>query len=296
MSLRVWFYSTRPWSFVMTVVSVGLGGVLAYAKNGFDPLLFMLTLIGLIAFHAATNMVNDYFDVKHRVDTIDAPTAKYRQHPLLTLGISAKTFASVVAGLYAFVLSIATYIAFIRGLIVVLFTVAGLFFSYFYTAKPLLLKYRALGEPSVTLVWGPLMTGGTYYVLTGQIDVQVMAISLPVGILVGLVVFANNIRDIDYDASAGIRTLAIILGKQRSVKLYIAMLSSAYIITALLIMVRMLTPTAFLTLLTLPRAVKTINLFRREVPDAADPITAQLTMQFGFALIIGILAGLIFGF
>lgn len=295
MGLSVWIHYARPWSFVMTAMSVGLGGVLAFFRGWFDPLLFTLTFIGLVVFHAATNMANDYFDVKHRVDTPEAPTARYRQHPLVGVGPSPSTFALVVACLYAFVLSVATYITFIRGPIVMLFTVAGLFFSYFYTAKPLLLKYRALGEPSVTLVWGPLMTGGTYYVLTGQIDPSVMVISLPIGILVGLVLFANNIRDIEYDRSAGIRTIAIILGKQGSIKLYTAMVASTYIITALLIVGRILTPLALLTYLTLPRAIKIINIFRRAVPDTADPMTAQLTMEFGLSMILGIILGSLIG-
>jgi len=279
----------------MTVMSVGLGGVLAFVRGWLDPLLLTLTLIGLVAFHAATNMANDYFDVKHRDDTTEAPTARYRQHPLLGVGISPSTFTLVVAGLYIFVLSVATFIAIFRGPIVMLFTAAGLFFSYFYTARPLMLKYRALGEPSVILIWGPLMTGGTYYVLTGQIDIGVMAASLPLGILVGLVLFANNIRDIEYDRSAGIKTLAIMLGQERSIKLYIAMIASTYVITALLVVGRFLTPLTFLTLLTLPRAIRLIKIFRHTVPDTADPVTAQLTMKFGITMIAGILIGSLIG-
>lgn len=295
MGLSAWIQYARPWSFVMTVMSVGLGGVLAFVRGWLDPLLLTLTLIGLVAFHAATNMANDYFDVKHGVDTTEAPTARYRQHPLLGVGISPSTFTLVVAGLYIFVLSVATFIAIFRGPIVMLFTAAGLFFSYFYTARPLMLKYRALGEPSVILIWGPLMTGGTYYVLTGQIDIGVMAASLPLGILVGLVLFANNIRDIKYDRSAGIKTLAIMLGQERSIKLYIAMIASTYVITALLVVGRFLTPLTFLTLLTLPRAIRLIKIFRHTVPDTADPMTAQLTMKFGITMIAGILIGSLIG-
>ncbi len=291
MSLRTWFQYARPWSFVMTVISAGVGGAVAFSRGWLDPLLFALTLVGLVFFHGATNMANDYFDVKHRVDTVEAPTAKYRQHPLLGMGPSTRIFVSVVAGLYASVLLIATYIAVLRGPVIALFTAAGLFFSYFYTASPFTLKYRALGEPAVILVWGPLMTGGTYYVLTGEIAPEVMIISLPIGILVGLVLLANNIRDIEYDKRAGIRTLAIILGKQRAINLYTLVIVSAYLIIILLILARILTPFAFLTFITLPSALRLIKVFRREVPEAADPMTAQLTMVFGLTLIAGIIIG-----
>ncbi|MEM2666077.1 MAG: prenyltransferase, partial [Nitrososphaerota archaeon] len=192
MSLKMWFLATRPWSFVMTIVSVGLAGSLAWRSGSFEPLHFLLTLFGLIAFHAASNMLNDYYDVKHTVDRQGAPTTRYRPHPLVSGQIEIRSFQAVVVFLYAIVLSIATYLSFVRGPIVLAFTVAGLFFSYFYTADPVPLKHRALGEISVLLTWGPLMVGGTYFVLTGKVDVLPVIVSLPIGVLVMAVLFANN--------------------------------------------------------------------------------------------------------
>ncbi|PUA31865.1 MAG: hypothetical protein B9J98_05060 [Candidatus Terraquivivens tikiterensis] len=299
MKLKVWLLATRPWSFVMTGVSVGLAGSLAWRAGSFEPLNFLLTLLGLIAFHAASNMLNDYYDVKHSVDKHGAPTTRYRPHPLVSGQIGVRPFQAAVAFLYTVVLCVATYLSTVRGPIVLAFTMAGMFFSYFYTADPVPLKHRALGEVSVLLTWGPLMVGGTYFVLTGRVEVLPVIASLPIGILVMAVLFANNMRDVDYDKAVKIKTLAIILGKERSLKFYQYSILSAYLILFALVAAAMLPPTVLLAILTMPNAIKLVSTFRQGVPDAADPLTAQLTLRFGLLMIVGILIGYVleaFGF
>ena len=291
MSLKVWFLATRPWSFVMTVVSVGLAGSLAWRVGSFEPLYFLLTLFGLIAFHAASNMLNDYYDVKHMVDVHGAPTTRYRVHPLLSGQIDVKPFRIMIASLYAVVLSIATYLSLVRGPVVLLFTIAGLFFSYFYTADPVPLKHRALGEISVLLTWGPLMVGGTYFVLTGRIDTLPVIASLPIGVLVMTVLFANNMRDVDYDRTVNITTLPMLLGKERSLSFYKYSILSAYLILFALVVAAQLPPTTLLVILTIPSAIRLVRIFKRGIPDAADPLTAQLALHFGLLMIAGVLVG-----
>lgn len=291
MSLKVWFLATRPWSFVMTAVSVGLAGSLAWRVGSFEPLYFLLTLFGLIAFHAASNMLNDYYDVKHTVDVDGAPTTRYRMHPLLSGQIDVKPFRIMIASLYAVVLSIATYLSLVRGPVVLVFTIAGLFFSYFYTADPVPLKHRALGEISALLTWGPLMVGGTYFVLTGRIDALPVIASLPIGVLVMTVLFANNMRDVDYDRTVNITTLPMLLGKERSLTFYKYSILSAYLILFALVVAALLPPTTLLVILTIPSAIRLVRIFKRGIPDAADPLTAQLAFRFGLLMIAGVLVG-----
>jgi len=291
MGLKTWFLATRPWSFVMTAVSIGLAGSLAWKVGSFEPLHFLLTLFGLIAFHAASNMLNDYYDVKHAVDVYGAPTTRYRVHPLLSGQIGVKSFTIAIAFLYVVVLSIATYLSLVRGFVVLLFTVAGLFFSYFYTADPVPLKHRALGEISALLTWGPLMVGGTYFVLTGRLDFLPVLASLPIGVLVMTVLFANNMRDVDYDKTVNITTLPMILGKERSLSFYEYSIISAYVALFALVVAALLPPTTLLVILTIPNAIRLIKIFKHGVPDAADPLTAQLTLRFGLLMIAGVLIG-----
>lgn len=287
MKLREWFIATRPWSFTMTIVSASFAATLAYKDGSFDPFLYLITLVGLIIFHAATNMINDYFDVKHGVDKVDVPTVRYRLHPLLAGKVSGRSFVTVVAVLYAIVLGIAAYLTLIRGYLVMALTVAGFLFSIFYTSDPIVFKHRSFGEIAVFLVWGPLMVGGAYYVISGNLSLIPSIASIPIGMLVALVLLANNIRDIEYDRDVGVITIATRLGREGGLKLYRTLLISVYLFTILLVGVGVLSPWSLITLLTMPKAISIMKLFSKGLPDAADPITAQLTLNYGILLILG---------
>ena len=89
-----------------------------------------------------------------------------------------------------------------------------------YTARPVALKYKALGEIAVFVMFGPLMVSGAYFVQTGAFSSRVVWISIPFGIFVALVLFANNIRDIGFDGPAGIHIVATLLGGTRSARVY----------------------------------------------------------------------------
>ena len=78
-----WFLASRPWSFTMTVISVSVGSALAFVDGYFSWPLYLCTLFAMIVMHAATNLINDYYDVLTGVDTLDVSTAQYRPHPLL---------------------------------------------------------------------------------------------------------------------------------------------------------------------------------------------------------------------
>ncbi len=296
MSVKTWFIATRPWSFVMTFVSATLAAVLALKLATFDATLYLITLVGLILFHAATNMLNDYFDVKNRVDRFDVPTSRYRPHPLLTGAIGGREFLATTATLYGLVVLIAGILSLVRGPLILLLTGVGLLASVFYTAPPIEFKYRALGEPVVFLVWGPLMVGGSYYTIAGDLKVEPFLAAIPVGILVLLVLLANNIRDTDYDREAVSATIPILLGVRRSLILFGALLASTYIITILLILLRILSVYSLAVLFTAPIAAKLVKTFWVKVPDDADPQTARLALLFGLLLIAGELSSVFIKF
>ncbi|GBC75464.1 1,4-dihydroxy-2-naphthoate octaprenyltransferase [archaeon HR06] len=286
LDMKRWFLATRPWSFIMTIISTSLGASLTFE---FNPSLFILTLSGLILAHAATNLLNDYFDVRAGVDKTDSPTSRYRPHPYLMGQISTKSLLIVTLLLYLSVIFIAFYIYLIRGSLIIFLLLLGLFMSVFYTFKFFPLKYKALGEPMVFIVWGPIMVFGSYYVLSGDTNAKAILVSLPIGILVSLVLMANNIRDIDYDSSSGIKTIPIILGKDKSLKLFEFLLSLSYFIVVIIALTISLF--SLLAFITLPQAFKIVRIFREKLPDTADPMVAQLTLSFGLLLIFGIILG-----
>jgi 1,4-dihydroxy-2-naphthoate octaprenyltransferase len=80
---RNWFLASRPWSFSMTFISVSVASAMAAWEGIFSWPLYAVTMITMILVHAATNLINDYYDVLHEVDSHKASTAQYRPHPLL---------------------------------------------------------------------------------------------------------------------------------------------------------------------------------------------------------------------
>jgi 1,4-dihydroxy-2-naphthoate octaprenyltransferase len=294
MSLKIWVLATRPWSLSMTFVSVSLAGILAYGSGSFNVLLFLGTMVGLMLAHLASNMANDYFDVKHGVDKVESPTSQYRPHPLLTGEIPRGSFKTVVIGMYVLALVFALALAWVRGSTVLVFTGLGLFFGFFYTADPVVYKKRSLGELAVFLVWGPLMVGGTFFVLTGAVDYASMLVSTPIGLLVALVLLANNLRDVEYDREVGVET--IVRSKAQGLNLYKGLLFIIYASTIALVAAGLLSPLSLIALYTVREAKGIVDVFEVEVPPIADPMTAGLALHFGLLLLAGEIAGSVLAF
>jgi 1,4-dihydroxy-2-naphthoate octaprenyltransferase len=294
MNLKIWFLATRPWSFTMTAISVGVGGAVAALDGAFDVWLFLLTLVGAVCVHGATNLINDYFDYKSGVDRPGAPTTLYRPHPLVQGLISPQAVLWVSAGLYAIAAIIGLALIVLKGAGLLWFILVGAIASFFYTAGPIKYKYLALGELAVFLMWGPVIVGGTYFVQRGSLSPDAVLISVPFGLLVALVLLANNLRDIDYDRSAGIATLGTLLGQQKTRVLYQGLILLAYLAIALLIALKILSPWGLLVFFSAPVAFRLIRTLQREIPNDADARTAQLDTLFGVWLIVGLILEKIF--
>jgi 1,4-dihydroxy-2-naphthoate octaprenyltransferase len=294
MNLKIWFLATRPWSFTMTAISVGVGGAVAALDGAFDVWLFLLTLVGAVCVHGATNLINDYFDYKSGVDRPGAPTTLYRPHPLVQGLISPRAVLWVSVGLYAIAAIIGLALLALKGAGLLWFILVGAIASFFYTAGPIKYKYIALGELAVFLMWGPVIVGGTYFVQRGSLSPDAVLISVPFGLLVALVLLANNLRDIDYDRSAGIATLGTLLGQQKTRVLYQGLILLAYLAIALLIALKILSPWGLLVFFSAPVAFRLIRTLQREIPNDADARTAQLDTLFGVWLIVGLILEKIF--
>ena len=162
-------------------------------------------------------MINDYFDLEGGIDTDDYVRALYAPHPILSGWVTKRQLGAAILHRerdrprdHAVPRRAA------RGPLVIAFALGGLFISVFYVAPPIRLKHIGLGEPGVFIVWGPLMTVGTFFVATGQIPGWAWIASLPYAILVTTVLFGKHIDKIEADGKKGVRTLPVILGERRA--------------------------------------------------------------------------------
>jgi len=291
---RDWFLASRPWSFSMTAISVSVGTALAALDGAFSLPLYLVTLIGIVILHAATNLLNDYYDVLSGVDYLAVSTARYRPHPLLEGKIKPGhvRFGSYL--LYALVVVAGLYLAATRGWTILVIGLIGVIASVTYTAPPFKYKYKALGEFSVFIMWGPLMVEGAYFVQRQSLSKEALLISLPFGALVALVLLVNNLRDMSHDREKGIQTLPILIGRSNGIRLYVTLVILAYLSVLWMSFKGPLHLWSLIVLLSLPLAFRLLKQVVRKIPLDGDAQTAQLNTAFGVLLVTSLIIGGIF--
>ena len=286
---RNWFLASRPWSFSMTAISVSVGSAMAAIDGPINWWLYLAALASAVSMHAATNLLNDYYDVNNGIDTVESATAQYRPHPLVDGKLKPDQVKRASYCLFALASLLGLCLAAICGWVVFWIGCVGVAAGITYTAPPLKYKYIALGEVSVFLMWGPLMILGAYYVQQRMLSASAMWVSLPFGALVALVLLANNIRDIDHDRKKDIKTIATMLGRDSGLRLYLALMVSAYAGIVALALSGVLTRWALIILLTLPLAFKLVHQMVESLPSDADAQTAKLDNAFGVLLVVSLI-------
>ena len=250
----------------MTVTSAAVGGLLAVGDAGFDPWLFGLAGAGLLLAHAANNLMNDLFDLESAIDTQSYPRALYAPHPVLSGLISKGGLAAAVLVVNVLSLTVLVVLALERGWPIVAFALAGFVVSAGYAAPPLRLKKRGLGEPGVFAVWGPLMVGGTYYASTGSIPAEIVAASVPYGLLATTVLMGKHIDKLPWDGPARIGTLPVLLGEKTARGVTLAMMAGFYVAVAVCAALGALPLFSLVSFLAVPRLVKVWRAYRRPKP------------------------------
>lgn len=242
----------------MTVNSVIIGGLLylLHAGPSLSFLLpFALVLLGLVFAHAASNLFNDYWDAKHGIDTSEGYfRPAYMPHPSLSGMMSRQSLFSLGVIHLIGMIAIATYLVLLRGPLVLVFTGLGVLFLTAYAGGPMPLKRVGLGEPAVFVVWGPLMVGGTYFVLSGALPIWVIIASIPYAVSVTTVLFGKHIDKIEYDTKLGVKTVPVILGEAATKSALKALIIIAYAAVIALVATRFLPIWSLISLLALPRA------------------------------------------
>jgi 1,4-dihydroxy-2-naphthoate octaprenyltransferase len=286
--IKKYVIATRPWSFTMSLISVSVGTLLAAEEGSVSLAWFAITAVGITLFHATANLINDYFDTLYGIDQEDSPTAKYRPQPILSGMLTPRQVLGEAVILLVLTVAIGLTVAIVRSWHVLWIGIIGLFTSICYTAGPVKFKYRALGEFAVFMMWGPLMIEGAYAVQRQALSMKALYISIPFGVLVALVLFANNMRDIAYDSRHKVKTVSIMLGSRKSYTLFAGLIVLAYAYVLGMIIMGIMSLWGLLIFLSLPKAVSLLKTFNEKIPDMADALTAQFDTVFGILLILAI--------
>lgn len=270
----------------------------AYVLPGPFPLgLFLSTLAGAAALHVAANTFNDYFDWRSGTDPANCDYFQPYSggSRSIELGLISERGLLRVALASLAVAALATVpILVVRGLLLLAFGALGAALAYFYTAPPLrLAARRGLGELAVILGFGPLLTVGTVYALTGQVLGDAFLIGLPIGLLTGAILWINQFPDVESDAQTGKKNLLVTIGKKAGRWGYTALVGSAFVILAVLVWTQKLPAGALAMLFALPLAAYASHVLLAHYLDRelvkASRATIQLHVLAGALLVLGML-------
>lgn len=246
-----WLISTRAAVLIMTFISAALAGLFAWRDNGGNFSLWLALTFGLVMAHACNNIFNDFTDYVRGVDQDNYYRTMYGAQPIASGLMTRRQHLTyfAITGLLALLAGL--YLVWNVRFSATAWILLGLgsFFVLFYTWP---LKGLALGEISVLLVWGPLMIGGGYYVLSGQWNNSVVIASLPYVLGVTTVIFGKHIDKIQVDQAKGIHTLPVVIGEKAARYTIIAMMILPYLFTLHLIGTRFFTPAMLIVLFALP--------------------------------------------
>jgi 1,4-dihydroxy-2-naphthoate octaprenyltransferase len=303
-----WLVLTRASVLPMTITAAAVAGLLAWWNADDVSIgLFALAALGLVLAHVANNLMNDLFDLEVGADSDEYPRALYAPHPVLSGMITRRGLlaAALVVNVADLAILVALFVA--RGAPVVAFALGGFVLSVAYTAPPLRLKKHGLGEPTVLVVWGPLMVGGTYYAAVGNIPWEIVLASIPYALLCTTVLMGKHVDKLPWDAAAGTRTLPVILGERVARIVTQVMMAAFYPLVGLLVALGTLPILSLVCVVALPKLVPVWHAFSRPRPDeppAGFPIWPLWYAAFAFVhtrragglLVLGMLAGALLDF
>jgi 1,4-dihydroxy-2-naphthoate octaprenyltransferase len=222
---------TRPGFLVITAVACVLGTAVAAAcGNGPNAWTALATLVLAVLMHAAANVLNDYHDALNGADEANTQglfpfTGGAR---LIQYGhVTTQDTHNLAKALIVFLIPCGLLLAVKTGGGLILLGLAGLLLGWAYSAPPLALMKRGLGEATVALTWG-LVVVGADYVQRKHFFVIPAAVAVSFALLVGNILVINGFPDAAADALVGKRTLVVRLGVRWAAWAYLVFALLAY--------------------------------------------------------------------
>jgi 1,4-dihydroxy-2-naphthoate octaprenyltransferase len=254
---------------VLAVIPIFLLGVLFALRNdmSFYLLNFLWGFCILFIIEIAASFANDYFDYeadKHNKQFgFSGGSGVLLKYPEL---LPFAKWASIVMFLSALVLT--TVFIFVTSFPLwgIGYIGIAVFFCWFYTAPPLRLVYRGLGELPHMLA-GVMFPGWGYFILTGTLTLDLLLFAIPFGLL-GLTVILNfEIPDMEADIHGGKRNIVVRKGRLFSFAtvmiLYLFAVIFFYILSVTSVLFVSVNLWAVTLILTVPLLVSTVPVLKR---------------------------------
>ncbi len=246
--LSRWLVATRSAALVMSLTSAAIGGLLALQRGPVSVWMWLVAGFGLMMAHGANNLLNDYVDYSRGVDRGNYFRDQYGPQPLETGFMTRRGLLTYAALTGAAALAAGVALGLFTGPLTWVLLGAGAFFLLFYTWP---LKYIALGELSLLIVWGPLMIGGTYFVLAGHWSWLAVLAGLPYALGVSATLVGKHLDKMDMDRVKKVYTLPVLIGNTAARVVALVMFGLMFLILVYLVATRFFTPVMLLPFLSL---------------------------------------------
>jgi 1,4-dihydroxy-2-naphthoate octaprenyltransferase len=259
-------------SLLMSFLLVSLGTAAAIYEGFLNLTFYILAIVGVTLAQNAVNVLNDYHDFKTGVDARTMKTPFSGGSRFLVSGL-IKPRSAFLFGMTSLLLAIPIGVFFIilRGATLLVIAIVAGISILFYTTT---FARVYLGEFLAGLNLGPLVIYGAYYVQAAGLSIGILAAGIAPGIMIAMVLYLNEIPDIEADAGAGRRNLPILLGRKRAAGIY-AVVESFAVIWILIATLTGITPVpTLLALGCLPFALKAIRVTLKSYDDVHKLIPA----------------------
>ncbi len=296
-SFKVWWHLTLPHTLTASFVPVFLGTTIALTIEGemINFPLFFAMLVASMLIQAATNMFNEYYDYKLVLDNEHSVGIG---GTIVRHGVAPSTIMAIALSFYGIALLLGIYICAMSSWWIAAVGLVCMLIGYLYTGGPYPIAYSPFGE----LVSGTVMGMGivliSFFIQTKTATLEAILLSVPSMILVGAIMLSNNIRDIVGDTEGGRKTMAILVGRHNAVYILSLFFIVSYLWIVGLVIIEDITYWALIVLLSVPMAIKAIDIFRhKKEPLEVMPamkFTAQTNTTFGFLLAVGLLISYLF--
>lgn len=269
-----------------SLMPVLLAAALSYLHGSLQLWPLLMVMFGVGSLHLGANLINDYYD--------DPGSDRINLHPTPFSGgsrviqdklMDARTVRAMAIGFFVLGTGCGMWLAFSGRPFVVVIGLMGFLAGYLYSASPVSFMSRGVGEMTIFMAFGPLITWGTYYVMTGLLTLQAFTLGVPLGFLITAVIWINQFPDFEADRDAGKRNLVVRLGRDRSRWIYHFLMVCPYAVVLYWVLAGKTSWLCLAVLLTMPLSLKAIRILNTHYQTYEEIIPAQaLTIQTHLAL------------
>ncbi|REK08831.1 MAG: 1,4-dihydroxy-2-naphthoate polyprenyltransferase [Actinobacteria bacterium] len=285
---RAWRTAARIHTLPAAVTPVFVGAGLAAHDGVFRWDSMIWALLGALAIQVAANFANDVSDARRGADTEDrlGPPRMVTSGAITPRAMWMATGAAVAVSAIA---GIALTV--IAGPLILVIGVVSVIAMLGYVGGPIPYGYRGLGELFVFLFFGLVATVGSRYVHDSTAPLDAWLLGIPIGMLAAAILVANNYRDLDTDARANKRTLAVIIGPQRTRFLFAVLTYGAFPVIVVFAMAGWTPIATLFAAMWVPLATGPVSIVQAKTDGPALiralKLTARLHLLTGLSLAAG---------